>query len=82
MDESVDEKIYQKQEIQDIFDLIQKDQTTPQEYARMKDEYATELLINESKKEVAIKMYAKGFELTLIAELTELSLDELETILS
>ncbi len=82
LDESVDEKIYQKQEIQDIFDLIQKDQTTPQEYARMKDEYATELLINESKKEVAIKMYAKGFELTLIAELTELSLDELETILS
>ncbi|KOR27541.1 hypothetical protein TI03_06675, partial [Achromatium sp. WMS1] len=82
LDGTVDEKIYQKQEIQDIFDLIQKDQTTPQEYARMKDEYATELLINESKKEVAIKMYAKGFELTLIAELTELSLDELETILS
>ncbi len=92
LDETVDESNYHKPEIQDIFDLIEKDKTTPQEYARMKDEYSTELLINDGyekgmekgKKENAVenarKMRDKGLDQALIAEVTGLSVDELNTL--
>jgi predicted transposase/invertase (TIGR01784 family) len=82
LDESVDESCYTKPEIQAVFDLIEKDKTTPQEYAHMKDEYSLELLINDSykkgKKETARKMREVGLDLELIMKITGLSQDELD----
>ena len=46
LDETVNEACYQKPEIQEIFNLIEQDQTTPKEYARMKDEYSYGLTLN------------------------------------
>jgi len=54
LDETVNEDSYQKPEIQEIFKLIEQDQTTPKEYARMKDEYAHGLTLNT--------LYDKGVE--------------------
>jgi len=45
LDEKVDESHYQLPAIQEIFKLIQKDKTSPQEYARMKDEYSDGLVL-------------------------------------
>ncbi len=42
LDGQVEENNYQSEIIQQMFALIKKDTTTPQEYARMKDEYANE----------------------------------------
>ena len=42
LDGKVEESNYQSEIIQQMFTLIKKDKTTPQEYARMKDEYANE----------------------------------------
>jgi hypothetical protein len=47
LDGKVDENLYQNKIIKEIFNLIKKDQTTPEEYARMKDEYANEQYIKE-----------------------------------
>jgi len=89
LDETVDENSYQKPEIQEIFNLIEQDQTTPKEYARMKDEYSYGLTLNtlydkgvqQGKQETLLanarKMKEKGLELTLIAEITGLCVDEL-----
>ena len=59
IDDSLDEKVeikdYKRKIIKKIFDLIQKDKTTPTEYAKMKDEFSAELLkqkkFEEGKKE-------------------------------
>ena len=51
LDGEIDESHYDNAFIQDIFGLIKEDNTTPQEYARMKDEYTNEeYIINQSKK--------------------------------
>ena len=42
LDHQVDEEKYQRPIIQDLFKTIKEDKTTPQEYARMKDEYSNE----------------------------------------
>jgi len=82
LDEEVDENDYQRQEIKEIFNLIQQDLTTPEEYARMKDEYDEG--IEKGRKverfKSAKKMLAKGLELSLIAEITGLSVDELKKL--
>ncbi len=88
LDEEVDENDYQRQEIKDIFNSIQKDLTTPQEYARMKDEYSEGLLRQteydkgkqEGIRENAKKMLAKGLDVSLIAEITGLSVEELQKL--
>ncbi|HHL19789.1 MAG TPA: hypothetical protein ENJ33_08635 [Thiothrix sp.] len=49
LDEKIDETQYENKTIQDIFALIKKDKTTPQEYARMKDEYANEEYLQDKK---------------------------------
>ena len=54
LDEKVEESNYHKREIKRVFELISKDKTTPQEYARMKDEY--------SQKERELKKYKEGVE--------------------
>ncbi len=100
LDEEVDENDYEQAEIKDIFHTIQKDLTTPQEYARMKDEYSEGLLrqneyekgvekgklegklegIIENSKKNAKKMLAEGIELSLVAKITGLSLEELKDL--
>ena len=62
LDESVNEENYHKPEIRDVFNLIEKDQTTPQEYARMKDEYSTELLLNDKYEKGLKKGLEQGIE--------------------
>jgi predicted transposase/invertase (TIGR01784 family) len=47
LDGQVEESAYQSDIIQQVFALIKKDKTTPQEYARMKDEYANEQYLKE-----------------------------------
>jgi predicted transposase/invertase (TIGR01784 family) len=51
LDQQVDETAYHKPEIQEIFQLIEQDKTTPQERARMKDEYAYAELWREQYEE-------------------------------
>jgi len=88
LDEEVDETQYHKTEIQQIFDLIARDLISPQEYARMKEEYNIEQLQldkfekghKQGRFETARKMLAKGYDLAEIAELTGLSFDELTTL--
>jgi predicted transposase/invertase (TIGR01784 family) len=92
LDEEVDENNYQRQEIKEIFNLIQQDLTTPQEYAHMKDEYSAEVLrkdeydkgiekgAKENAKQNAKKMLAKDLDVSLIAEITGLSLKDLKSL--
>jgi hypothetical protein len=88
----VNENDYQRKEIKEIFDLIQQDLTTPQEYARMKDEYSAEVLrknefnqglnkgIKVERLKNAKKMLAENLEFSLIAKVTGLSLEELKKL--
>jgi predicted transposase/invertase (TIGR01784 family) len=50
LDEQVEETDFNNQFIQEIFTLIKKDSTTPQEYARMKQEYSDEKYIKDQKQ--------------------------------
>jgi len=52
LDEEVDETQYHKTEIQRIFELIAQDLVSPQERARMKDEYSMELLQQEKSEQL------------------------------
>lgn len=58
----VNENDYHNQFIQDIFGLIKEDNTTPQEYARMKDEYTNEEYIRNKSKEAKLKGMQQGIE--------------------
>ena len=85
LDEQVDETQYDNEIIQRMFEHIEQDSVTPQERARMFDEYGQEQLrrdeyklgVAEAKLETARKMLAKGYDLAEVAELTGLSPDEL-----
>jgi predicted transposase/invertase (TIGR01784 family) len=89
LDEEVEEKNYKRKEIKDIFNLIKQDLTTPQEYARMKDEYSLEALkkdeyekgiekgMKKEKETNAKKMLAEGIEVSIVAKITGLSIEEL-----
>jgi len=50
LDEQVEETDFQNRFIQEIFSLIKKDSTTPQEYARMKQEYSDEKYVKDQKQ--------------------------------
>ena len=80
LDEEVDETKYDKTEIQQIFDLIARDLISPQEYARMKDEYSMEQLqedkLHQRTLEIARNLLAKGIEPMIVAETTGLSRDK------
>ena len=92
LDEEINENDYQHPEIKEIFNLIKKDLTSPQEYARMKDEYSEGLLRQnkydegvkkgkqEGIKENAKKMLVAGIELALVAKITGLSLEDLKSL--
>ena len=84
LDEEVNEKDYQRSEIQEIFECIQSDHTTPQEYARMKAEYSNnELLknkyekgIEKGMKKVALNLIKKGVDLDVVAEVSDVSIEQ------
>ncbi|UOG92056.1 MAG: hypothetical protein L3K52_17995 [Candidatus Thiothrix sulfatifontis] len=93
LDGQVDETHYHKACVQKILEMIRQDSLTPQERARMKDEYSEEELrqeeaekaaqrgraqgIQEVKEAVAQRLLAKGMEVALVAEVTGLSLEQL-----
>ena len=62
LDGEVNETSYQNQAIHEIFNLIKKDNTTPQEYARMKDEYANEEYIRNKSEKAERKGIKKGIQ--------------------
>jgi len=84
LDEEVDETQYHKTEILQIFDLIARDLISPQEYARMKEEYNIEQLqqdkLHQRTLEIARKMLADGLDSATVMKYTGLSPDELATL--
>jgi len=52
LDEQIDESHYTRPEIQRVFSLIEPDQITPQERAKMFDEYGYEAIKAEMKEEI------------------------------
>jgi hypothetical protein len=62
LDGEVEESHYQSEIIQQMFALIKKDKTTPQEYARMKDEYANEQWFREKSAKVREQGIKQGRE--------------------
>lgn len=93
LDGQVDETHYHKACVQKILAIIRQDSLTPQERARMKDEYSEEAWLQdklgetlqqglvqgrqEEKEEVALRLLAKGMDVVLVAEVTGLSLEQL-----
>jgi hypothetical protein len=93
LDEQVDESHYTQPEIQQIFNLIEKDQVTPEEHARMFDEYGEEQVKQEKflkevekqikqAKEEAARNLKRLCILTdeQIASVTGLSLERIEAL--
>ena len=83
LDNQVDESQYHNSTIQEIFRTIKNDNTSPQEYARMKDEYSEEEYIQDQRQAEKIKiakaMLRKGLDLNLIMEITGISVEELKS---
>jgi predicted transposase/invertase (TIGR01784 family) len=77
LDEEVDETQYTRTEILKMFDYIEKDHITPEERARMFDEYGQEAMVKKAlmkeKRETARKMLKNGLDISLIARCTGLS---------
>ncbi|MDM8551260.1 hypothetical protein QUF72_14340 [Desulfobacterales bacterium HSG2] len=88
LDGEVEETDYHLPEIQKLFDHIEKDSVSPEERARMFDEHGQELLQDEKfaegEKQKAIetarKMKTKGYDTDEIADLTGLSVEEINAI--
>jgi len=62
LDGEVNEQDYDNPILHDIFQCIQIDNTSPQEYARMKDEYANEQYLSDKEAQAAKKAWKKGIE--------------------
>ncbi len=85
LDEEVDETAYQHPEIQRIFELIARDLISPQERARMKDEYSMELVqqdkieqgYKQGRFETARKMLDDGLDSDTVMKYTGISPDDL-----
>jgi predicted transposase/invertase (TIGR01784 family) len=98
LDGEVDETFYQRDEIKRIFSIIEKDQISPQEYARMKDEYGYEEIGRDQfnkgvekgiekgvflEKCYIIKtMLGEGFDIKTISKITQLSEEQIDHILN
>ncbi|MEZ4861738.1 MAG: hypothetical protein R3C14_10535 [Caldilineaceae bacterium] len=84
LDETVEEETYQNPLIQRIFGLIEQDSISPEERARMFEEYNQEMLKQETIQqrtiEIARAMLAKGLDIDLIVELTNLSKIEIDAL--
>ncbi|EDN72723.1 conserved hypothetical protein [Beggiatoa sp. SS] len=85
LDELVEENDYTVPEVRQIFDYIEKDLISPEERARMFDEYGEEQVkqqhfvkgvakgIEKEKLEIAQKMLQQGMAISLISQITKLS---------
>lgn len=62
LDEQVDELHYHKAEVLKVMKLIKTDDLTPQDRARMKDEYAQEEALKKEKEERFLAGLEKGLE--------------------
>jgi len=62
LDEEVDEKAYSNPNIQRLFQLIEKDHVSPEEYAKMKDEYNKAESENNAFKKGELKGRKEGEE--------------------
>ena len=92
LDEEVNVAQYKRPEIKKIFQHIEKNMISPQERAKMKDEYSFRLLEQEAKekgikkgkdeekKNLAKKLLSKSYSVQEIAELTELSLEQINNL--
>ncbi|MCK5916974.1 MAG: PD-(D/E)XK nuclease family transposase [Cocleimonas sp.] len=90
LDEEVDESRYDNQMIHDVFSLIEKSAISPQELARMKEEYNQEEMkkarylsgveAGEAQTQLAIaeKMLKEGLAHTMIHKITGISLRSLK----
>jgi hypothetical protein len=85
LDEKVEESKYSLPEIQDIFKIIEKDQVTPEERARMFDEYGEEEIKNEGKiaiiHDTVLRMHKKELDIKMIAECVGITEQEVDDIL-
>lgn len=81
LDETVDEAIYQNPLIKRVFDKIEQDSISPEERARMFEEYNQETLkqetLKQAKFEIARAMLADETPLATISKWTGLSLEEI-----
>jgi predicted transposase/invertase (TIGR01784 family) len=92
LDEEVDETRYDHQMIQQVFKLIERDAISPQEMARMKEEYNLEEAQQkkylagvregqlESQLAIAKNMLEAGSELSFIQQVTGISLETLQRL--
>ncbi len=88
LDQEVEESRYHLPEIQKIFNLIEQNLVSPQERARMKDEYALELVKQHEyeqgreteKRHLACKLLNQGLEVQWIAELTGLTVEAIQQL--
>jgi len=88
LDEEVDESQYHRPEIQKMFEAIRRDHISPEDRARMIDEYHQEELQTtkfeegklEGKLEMAYRLLCKGMSIEMIAEAAELSPSEVSVL--
>jgi predicted transposase/invertase (TIGR01784 family) len=62
LDKQVEESDYQNEVIQEVFSLIKKDKISPQEYARIKDEYSDEEYMQEQTQKAKKEGREEGRE--------------------
>ncbi|MDM8558178.1 Rpn family recombination-promoting nuclease/putative transposase [Candidatus Parabeggiatoa sp. HSG14] len=62
LDRQVEESDYQNEVIQEVFSLIKKDKISPQECARMKDEYSDEEYLQEQAQKAMKEGMEKGMK--------------------
>ncbi|MDQ7091964.1 MAG: PD-(D/E)XK nuclease family transposase [Methylococcales bacterium] len=92
LDEHIEETDYQNDTIQKIFPLIEKNTISPQDAARMIDEYSDEQYLSDEchkamregvqqeKIENAKAMITEGLDLSLISKITGISEQELQSL--
>ncbi|MCK5872172.1 MAG: PD-(D/E)XK nuclease family transposase [Methylococcales bacterium] len=94
LDKQIDETDYHKEIIKEVCSLIQENEIDPVESARMKEEYSEEIYlreekeknlqegiekgINQEKIKSAKLMINEGLNLSLIAKITDISIQELQ----
>ena len=93
LDEEVDESLYGQGVIQKLFESIRRDHLSPEERARMIEEYHQEELqqtkfeegVHEGEKKKAVqtarKLLAGGLDVQSIAAMTDLSEEEVATLI-
>ena len=62
LDKKIEESDYQNDIVQEIFSLIKKDKISPQEYARMKEEYSDDEYLQEQTQKAIKKGRKEGRE--------------------